>query len=80
MAKIKPKVISEQKKQIYGYYALIAKACGCTRSYARQVLTENMGTYKGKKYTQRRTKLVQQIRDKAIELQEFLKPSTNNSA
>jgi len=72
MAKKKPNTISEHKKQIYGYYALIAKACGCTRSYVRQVLNSDMGEYKGIKYTHRNTKLVNQIRAKAKELETFL--------
>jgi hypothetical protein len=78
MSKIKPIKISEHNKQIHGYYALIAKACGCTRSYVRQVLNSNMGTYHGKKYTDRNTKLVNQIRAKAKELEMFLESKTNS--
>jgi hypothetical protein len=73
MANIKPYSQQEEQKRLYGYYALIAKACCCTRSYVRQVLTQNMGTYKGKPYTERNTILTQQINEKAKELEIFLK-------
>jgi hypothetical protein len=79
MAKTKPYSQKDEIKRLNGYYALIAKACSCTRSYVRQVLTQNMGTYKGKLYTQRNTILTQQIIDKAKELETFLNMSNKKN-
>ena len=68
---------NENEKSLYkGYYPLIAKACGCSTTYVRMVINNNMGNYKGKVYRNRNNELTKKILAKKEELAKFL--LTNN--
>lgn len=69
---------NENKKSPYaGFYPTIAKACGCSPTYVRMVITNDMGTYKGKTYKDRDNELTKKILAKKEELAKFMNLTTN---
>lgn len=56
------------KAPFFGYYSTIARICGCSSQYVKNVLRDNLG-----KYSERETELVVKIREKAEELKSVLK-------
>jgi hypothetical protein len=67
---------SENENSLYkGYYPAIAKACGCSATYVRMVITNNLGSYKNKIYKNRENELTKKILAKKEELAKFLQPN-----
>lgn len=67
MIKETKKSTTKTTKPFASYYQVIAKACGCSRVYAKMVLENKLG-----KYSDRDTEQVRKIRAKAKEIDSIL--------
>lgn len=67
MTKETEKSTVETTKPFASYYQVIAKACGCSRVYAKMVLENKLG-----KYHERNSDLIKKIRAKAQEINSIL--------
>jgi hypothetical protein len=77
MTKNKCKSSKTKRKYPVGFYRMVAEPCGCSVEYVKMVLGKGFNRYKNNDYSARNTDLVQKIRQKAHELEQFINPSTH---
>lgn len=70
---VKNKCMSSEtkKKRNRGFYTMVASACNCSVEYVKRVDYKGFRTYKGNNYSNRDTELVQKIKQKIQELEQF---------
>lgn len=78
MSKGTHKSNEKEENPFVGFYPTIAKACGCSATYVRMVITNDMGTYKGKIYKDRDNELTNKILAKKEELAKFMNLNTTH--